>query len=148
MVRWFLAVIITMSQVAFAEETTLEAKVQSPQEVSSLNVVSTKVCSQGEMVRKVELREGKNACEVHYKKETEQQEQDEVIWVSKHDSSYCEKKAADFVIKLQSLGWTETMNTQMEGVYMSAWQKDGRSVNITIMIEDGTSVLMILQSQE
>ncbi len=44
-------------------------------------------------------------CNVVYKKLTEGVE-DQVLWNAQHDGAYCEFKAAEFITKLESWGWT------------------------------------------
>jgi hypothetical protein len=44
-------------------------------------------------------------CEVIYKKLTEGVE-DQALWNAQNDGNYCDEKAAAFVTKLESWGWT------------------------------------------
>jgi len=67
----------------------------------------------------------------------------------KANSSDSPEALADFYLqKMPALGWTKVIHNQMEGVFTSAWQKNGRSVNITILSENGVTTLIILQAQE
>lgn len=108
------------SLVAHAEENnTLKAKVEQS---DSTDAAATKmdhsagftdtVCTSGSNTRKIELvtaaTETKLPCEVHYKKETEQPGNDQVLWSANSDLSYCHAKAAAFVDKLSGMGWACT----------------------------------------
>lgn len=68
------------------------------------------VCTQGKNRRLVELMVGdataKKPCEVHYKKETEQNGHDQVIWITPVNMDTCTAKAKAFVTKLAGWGWT------------------------------------------
>ena len=67
----------------------------------------------------------------------------------KADSADSPENISDFYNQqMPVLGWTKVLNNQMDGIHMSAWQKNGRSVNITVMPENGVTTLMILQSQD
>ena len=67
-------------------------------------------CTNGKNKRVVELTSTnattKLPCEVHYKKATEQQGHDQVLWQAANDLKFCESKAQAFVDKLASWGWT------------------------------------------
>ena len=65
-------------------------------------------CRHGNDVREVHVMQTTSApvpCEVVYKKLTEGAE-DQVLWNAQNDASYCAEKAAGFVTKLESWGWT------------------------------------------
>ncbi len=74
-------------------------------------------CRHGNDVRELHLVQTTEApapCQVIYKKLTEGVE-DQVLWNAQHDSSYCEEKAAAFVTKLESWGWTCVETIQDDG---------------------------------
>ena len=65
-------------------------------------------CRQGNDVREVHMEQTTEApvpCQVVYRKLTEGAE-DQVLWNAQNDAAYCEEKAAAFVAKLESWGWT------------------------------------------
>lgn len=65
-------------------------------------------CRHDNDVREVHIvptGDGPVPCEVIYKKLTEGAE-DQVLWNAQNDANYCEEKAAAFVGKLESWGWT------------------------------------------
>jgi len=67
----------------------------------------------------------------------------------KADSADTPEEIADYYLQqMSALGWTKILHSQMEGIYTSAWQKNGRSVNITIIVENGVTTLMIVQTKE
>jgi hypothetical protein len=45
-------------------------------------------------------------CEVHYYKDTESPGEDQVLWAAQNEAGYCEARAAEFVERLRSMGWT------------------------------------------
>jgi len=64
-------------------------------------------CSQGNDVREVHVERTTNnpvPCTVMYQKLTEGVE-DQVLWNAQHDAGYCEAKAREFIVKLESHGW-------------------------------------------
>ena len=64
-------------------------------------------CSQSDLVREVviEYPEGGSVpCNVVYKKQTEGVE-DQVLWSALSEDGFCEEKARDLVVKLESSGW-------------------------------------------
>ena len=68
----------------------------------------TNTCTQGGLMRKVELAYTSSAevpCEVRYTKEDGSTQ---VLWRAANEKGYCETQARDFVAKLQGLGWTCT----------------------------------------
>ena len=65
-------------------------------------------CRHGNDVREVHVEQTTSSpvpCQVVYRKLTEGVE-DQVLWNAQNDASYCEEKAAAFVEKLESFGWT------------------------------------------
>ncbi len=56
-------------------------------------------------VHTMQTTEAPVPCQVVYKKLTEGAE-DQVLWNAQNDAAYCEEKAAAFVAKLESWGWT------------------------------------------
>lgn len=65
-------------------------------------------CRHGNDVREVHMVQPSEApvpCQVVYKKLTEGAE-DQVLWNAQNDAAFCEEKAAGFVAKLESWGWT------------------------------------------
>ena len=66
-------------------------------------------CTLGELARRVEIiyEPGRAVpCEVHYYKDVEMPEQDNVLWRAAHESGYCEARAAELVARLESQGWS------------------------------------------
>ena len=64
-------------------------------------------CSQSDLVREVviEYPEGGSVpCNVVYKKQTEGVE-DQVLWSALNEEGYCEEKARELIVKLESSGW-------------------------------------------
>ena len=45
-------------------------------------------------------------CEVHYFKDTEAPGSSQVLWRALNEEGYCEARAAEFVAKLESWGWS------------------------------------------
>jgi hypothetical protein len=45
-------------------------------------------------------------CEVHYYKDTEMPGEDQVLWSAQNEEGYCEARAAEFVERLEGMGWT------------------------------------------
>lgn len=65
-------------------------------------------CSYGELQRRVEIlheTEMSVPCEVHYYKDTEAPGERQVLWSATNDAGYCEKKAEEFISRLQGWGW-------------------------------------------
>jgi hypothetical protein len=65
-------------------------------------------CSMGELQRRVEIltEPGRTVpCEVHYFKDTEAPGEKQVLWSAASEAGYCERKAEEFVAKLESWGW-------------------------------------------
>ena len=65
-------------------------------------------CTQGDLQRRVEIvQEGAASvpCEVHYYKDSEAQEERQVLWRAMNESGYCESRAREFVTKLEGWGW-------------------------------------------
>lgn len=76
-------------------------------------------CSHGNDVREVHIERTTSSpvpCNVVYRKLTEGVE-DQVLWSANSDEDYCEKKATDFVAKLESWGWVcaETIRDDAAG---------------------------------
>ena len=65
-------------------------------------------CEYDSLIREVIIQRTTSSpvpCQVVYKKPTEGID-DQVVWSAEFEASYCEEKAADFVAKLQSYGWS------------------------------------------
>lgn len=66
-------------------------------------------CKMGNLVRQVEVRSGASvadlACQVLYRKQTEQPGVEEVLWSATSDATFCADKAQGLVDKLESHGW-------------------------------------------
>jgi hypothetical protein len=66
-------------------------------------------CSIDEVTRRVEVLSEPGVsvpCEVHYYKDTEMPGEDQVLWSAQNEEGYCEARAAEFVAKLEGMGWT------------------------------------------
>jgi hypothetical protein len=66
-------------------------------------------CSLDEVTRRVEILYETGVrvpCEVHYYKDTEMPGERQVLWRATNEEGYCEAKAAEFVEKLEGMGWT------------------------------------------
>lgn len=66
------------------------------------------ICKMDQLKREVEViypkSESQGPCEVHYRKPSEEA-QNQILWTAKNTPSFCEEKAAGFVEKLKGLGW-------------------------------------------
>lgn len=65
-------------------------------------------CSYGEMVRRVEVAHEPGVevpCSVHYYKDTEMPDEQQVLWSADNDGAYCRHKALELVAKLEGWGW-------------------------------------------
>lgn len=65
-------------------------------------------CTQGDTVRRVEIYTEPGVavpCEVHYYKDTEAPGEPQVLWSAGSDAGFCERKAAEFIGKLQGWGF-------------------------------------------
>lgn len=65
-------------------------------------------CSYGDLQRRVEILHEAGAevpCEVHYYKDTEAPGDRQVLWHAASEAGYCERKAEEFIAKLQGWGW-------------------------------------------
>ena len=65
-------------------------------------------CSMGELTRRVEIfyETGVTVpCEVHYYKDNEMPGERQVLWRAANEAGYCEAKAAEFIEKLEGMGW-------------------------------------------
>jgi hypothetical protein len=66
-------------------------------------------CSLDELTRRVEIfyETGVTVpCEVHYYKDTEMPGERQVLWRAANEEGYCEARAAEFIAKLEGMGWT------------------------------------------
>jgi hypothetical protein len=66
-------------------------------------------CSIDEVTRRVEVLSEPGVsvpCEVHYYKDTEMPGEDQVLWSAQNEEGYCEARAAEFVERLEGMGWT------------------------------------------
>ena len=85
-------------------------------------------CSHSDLVREViiEYPEGGSVpCNVVYKKHTEGVE-DQVLWSALNEEGYCEEKAREFVVKLESWGWVclETVSSDVTADVMTEHAED------------------------
>lgn len=65
-------------------------------------------CSYGDLLRRVEIAHEPGVevpCSVHYYKDTEMPGEQQVLWSADSDASYCQRKATEFVAKLEGWGW-------------------------------------------
>lgn len=65
-------------------------------------------CTYGDMVRRVVVMSEPGVsvpCEVHYFKDTEAPDEDQVLWSATQQQGYCEEQAAGLVTKLEGWGW-------------------------------------------
>ena len=65
-------------------------------------------CSYGELQRRVEIAHEPGVqvpCSVHYYKDTETPDEQQVLWSAERDAQYCQTKAEEFVAKLEDWGW-------------------------------------------
>lgn len=65
-------------------------------------------CSLGDLTRRVEIltEPGRTVpCEVHYYKDTEAPGAAQVLWSAQNEAGYCERKAEEFVARLEGMGW-------------------------------------------
>ena len=72
-------------------------------------------CNYGDLQRRVEIFHETGVtvpCEVQYFKDTEAPGQREVLWRALNEAGYCEKKAREFVTKLQGWGWSCTQGAE------------------------------------
>ena len=68
-------------------------------------------CSLNDLTRRVEIfyETGVTvSCEVHYYKDTEMPGERQVLWRAANEEGYCEAKAAEFIQKLEGMGWSCT----------------------------------------
>ena len=66
-------------------------------------------CSVDELTRRVEILSEPGVsvpCEVHYYKDTEMPGEDVMLWSAQNQAGYCEARAAEFIEKLEGMGWT------------------------------------------
>ena len=67
------------------------------------------LCTHGDLQRRVEILYETGMtfpCEVHYYKDTEAPGEPQVLWRAMNEAGYCERKAQEFIIKLEGLGWS------------------------------------------
>ncbi|MGA8204539.1 MAG: hypothetical protein WB812_08480 [Woeseiaceae bacterium] len=65
-------------------------------------------CTLGDLTRRVEIltEPGRSVpCEVHYYKDTEAPGEMQVLWRAQSEAGYCQRKADDFVARLEGMGW-------------------------------------------
>ncbi|MCH8117223.1 MAG: hypothetical protein IIA78_03780 [Proteobacteria bacterium] len=65
-------------------------------------------CSYADMQRRVEIYHEPGVdvpCEVHYYKDSEMPGERQVLWSAQSESGYCERKASEFIAKLEGWGW-------------------------------------------
>ena len=65
-------------------------------------------CTMGDLTRRVEIASEPGVavpCEVHYYKDSEAPGEQQVLWRALNEAGYCETKAAEFVARLQEMGW-------------------------------------------
>lgn len=66
-------------------------------------------CSYGDLQRRVEILTEPGVavpCQVHYYKDSEAPGERQVLWNAATEAGYCERKAAEFIAKLEGWGWT------------------------------------------
>ena len=66
-------------------------------------------CTIGDLQRRVEIlyeAGGSVPCEVHYYKNTEADGERQVLWRALNEVGYCERKAQEFIAKLEDMGWS------------------------------------------
>ncbi len=66
-------------------------------------------CAIGDLQRRVEIlyeAGGSVPCEVHYYKKAEAENERQVLWRALNEEGYCERKAREFVVKLEGMGWS------------------------------------------
>lgn len=66
-------------------------------------------CTIGDLQRRVEIlyeAGGSVPCEVHYYKDTETTGERQVLWRALNEVGYCERKAQEFIAKLEDMGWS------------------------------------------
>lgn len=66
-------------------------------------------CEIGDLQRRVEIlyeAGGAVPCEVHYYKDTEAVGERQVLWRALNEAGYCERKAQEFIAKLEDMGWS------------------------------------------
>ncbi|MGD8340510.1 MAG: hypothetical protein PVH89_06980 [Gammaproteobacteria bacterium] len=66
-------------------------------------------CTMGELTRRVAIERQGDApvpCEVAYYKDSEAPGERQVLWNAAVDTSYCGSRAAEFVSRLEGLGWS------------------------------------------
>jgi hypothetical protein len=66
------------------------------------------LCTQGDLQRRVEILYETGMtfpCEVHYYKDTEAPGEAQVLWRAMNEAGYCERKAQEFILKLEGSGW-------------------------------------------
>jgi len=67
------------------------------------------LCTHGTLQRRVEILSEPGVavpCEVHYYKDTEADDERQVLWRALNEAGYCERKTQEFIVKLHNLGWT------------------------------------------
>lgn len=77
--------------------------------VSFAQGVQNYQCTIGDLQRRVEIlyeAGGSVPCEVHYYKDTEADGERQVLWRALNEEGYCERKAQEFVAKLEEMGWS------------------------------------------
>ena len=65
-------------------------------------------CTYGDLQRRVEIAHEPSVevpCSVHYYKDTEMPDDQQVLWSADRDPTYCQTKAAELVTKLEGWGW-------------------------------------------
>ena len=65
-------------------------------------------CTYGDLQRRVEIAHEPGVevpCSVHYYKDTEMPDEQQVLWSADRDPTYCQTKAAELVTKLE--GWAD-----------------------------------------
>lgn len=66
-------------------------------------------CSYGDLVRRIEVVHTAGTpvpCRVNYHKDSEAPGQSEELWNAQNEDGYCESKAEEFSVRLESLGWS------------------------------------------
>jgi len=101
-------------------------------------------CTIGDLQRRVEIlyeAGGAVPCEVHYYKDTEATGERQVLWRALNEAGYCERKAEEFVAKLEDMGWSCDQDAAQVQQPMSR-QADESGADAEAQTGDDTDTLM------
>ncbi len=79
-----------------------------PVAVAQDSGITQYICRSNQLERRVELDYLSNSdlpCEVNYYKDNEAPGEKTTLWRAQNQVGYCEAKTAEFITKLESLGW-------------------------------------------